>query len=202
MGRVSDARERLVQATIDLIWVEGYAAVTVDLICERAKVKKGSFYHFFAAKEDLVLAALDWHWADRRPILDELFSPSKAPMERFEAYFEHIYQRQLQHKKRCGQYLGCFYSAVGLGAAKQSPEIAKKVQTILGNYERYYESALTEAAAKRQVKIDGIPGKAKALFAFMEGILLQARLQDDPEIVRDLGRRAFEFLGIAKRRAA
>jgi TetR/AcrR family transcriptional repressor of nem operon len=202
MGRVSDARERLVDATIDLIWVEGYAAVTVDLICDRANVKKGSFYHFFESKEDLVLAALDAHWASRRPLLDELFSPSRAPLERFKAYFDNIYQRQLQHKKRCGQYLGCFYSAVGLGAAKQHPEIAKRVQSILGNYERYYESALTEAAAKGLVKIDDISGKAKALFAFMEGILLQARLQDDPEIVRDLGRRAFEFLGIAKRHAA
>jgi len=73
MGRVSDARERLIQATIELIWVEGYGAVTVDSICERANVKKGSFYHFFAAKEDLVLAALDAHWANRRPTLDALF---------------------------------------------------------------------------------------------------------------------------------
>jgi TetR/AcrR family transcriptional repressor of nem operon len=202
MGRVSDARERLIEATIDLIWTEGYAAVTVDLICERAKVKKGSFYHFFSSKEELVLAALDAHWASRRPTLDELFSPSVAPLERFKAYFEYIYQRQLQHKKRCGQYLGCFYSAVGLGAAPQNPAIASKVRSILANYERYYESALFEAAAKGEVKVDDIPGKAKALFAFMEGVLSQARLQDDAEVVRDLGRRAFEFLGISKRRVA
>jgi TetR/AcrR family transcriptional repressor of nem operon len=201
MGRVSNARERLIEATIDLIWVDGYAAVTVDLICERASVKKGSFYHFFASKEDLVLAALDAHWANRKPHLDALFSASVPPLERFQTYFEDIYQRQLAHKKRCGQYLGCFYSAVGIGAPKQHPEIAKKVQSILVNYERYYESALTEAAAKGQVKIDDIPAKAKALFAFMEGVLSQARLQDDVQVVRDLGRRAFEFLGIAKRRA-
>ena len=56
------------------------------------------------------------------------------PLERFRGYFEHIYQRQLEHKARTGQYLGCFYSAVGLGAAKQHPEIARKVQEILGNY--------------------------------------------------------------------
>jgi len=202
MGRVSDARERLIEATIELIWVEGYAALTVDLICERAQVKKGSFYHFFDSKEDLVLEALESHWQSRRPALDALFSPSVPPLDRFRNYFENIYQRQLEHKKRTGQYLGCFFSAVGVGAARHQPEIARKVQSILANYEHYYESALRDAAAKGSVKIDDIPGKARALFAFMEGVLAQARIQDDKEMIRDLGRRAFEFLGLSGKRAA
>jgi len=57
MGRVSDARQRLLDATIDLIWQNSYGAVTVDDICERAGVKKGSFYYFFPSKTDLVVAA-------------------------------------------------------------------------------------------------------------------------------------------------
>ena len=56
MGRVSDAKQRLLQATIDLIWQNSYGAVTVDNICERAGVKKGSFYYFFPSKTDLVVA--------------------------------------------------------------------------------------------------------------------------------------------------
>src|SRR5207245_4265034 len=131
MGRVSDARERLIQAAIELIWVQGYAALTVDLICDRARVKKGSFYHFFASRDELVLAALEAHWDERRPVLDRLFSPSVPPLDRFRKYFQNIYERQVEHKKRTGQYLGCFFNAVGIGAARQHPEIATKVQGIL-----------------------------------------------------------------------
>ncbi len=202
MGRVSDARERLIEAAIDLIWVEGYAAVTVDLICERAQVKKGSFYYFFPSKESLVVAALEAHWLGRKPILDALFSPAEPPLERFKNYFEYIYQRQLEHKKRTGVYLGCFFSAVGVGASQQHPEIAAKVQSLMANYERYYETALRDAHASGQVKVSGIPSKARALFAFMEGMLAQARIQDDPKLIRDLGPRAFEFLGLSAKRAA
>ena len=35
MGRVSTARARLVQATIDLIWTDSYGSVSVDAICDR-----------------------------------------------------------------------------------------------------------------------------------------------------------------------
>ena len=43
MGRTSDADQRLKQAALDLMWEESYGAVTIDDICQRADVKKGSF---------------------------------------------------------------------------------------------------------------------------------------------------------------
>lgn len=44
MGRTSDAKERLLAAALDLIWERSYGSVTIDAICEKAGVKKGSFY--------------------------------------------------------------------------------------------------------------------------------------------------------------
>ncbi|HEX6836727.1 MAG TPA: helix-turn-helix domain-containing protein, partial [Polyangia bacterium] len=82
MGRVSTARARLVQAAIDLIWTDSYGAVSVDAICEQARVKKGSFYHFFKSKDELVIAALDTHWENRKPQLELLFARARPPLER------------------------------------------------------------------------------------------------------------------------
>jgi TetR/AcrR family transcriptional repressor of nem operon len=62
MGRVSDARERLMNAAQDLIWENSYGSTTVDAICDRANVKKGSFYHFFDSKSDLAVQAIDTYW--------------------------------------------------------------------------------------------------------------------------------------------
>ncbi len=36
-----------------------YHAVSVDEICTRANVKKGSFYHFFDSKMNLALQTMD-----------------------------------------------------------------------------------------------------------------------------------------------
>src|ERR1043166_2553436 len=94
MPQVSDAKEKLTDAALGLIWTSGYAATSVDDICAKANVKKGSFYHFFKSKADLEVAALDAHWRRSRQRWNDLFSPSTPPLERFENYFDFVVQRQ------------------------------------------------------------------------------------------------------------
>ncbi|CAG0960023.1 HTH-type transcriptional regulator EthR [Phycisphaerales bacterium] len=62
-----------------LIRENGYAATTVDDICEAAGLTKGSFFHHFESKEDLALAAAD-HFAE---MAESLFSaaPYHAPAD-------------------------------------------------------------------------------------------------------------------------
>lgn len=200
MGRVSTARARLVQATIDLLWTESYGAVSVDAICERARVKKGSFYHFFKSKDELVIAALDAHWEARKPSLDALFARSRRPLDRLRDYFDSVYQRQVELGKKFGRPPGCFYCKLGIEVS-QGTEIGRKVQSIMASYVAYYESALVDVAAAGAPLVD-IPGKARALFAFMEGVLTQARINDDYEIMKNLGQSALRFLGLGEVKAA
>ena len=200
MGRVSDAPERLVAATIDLLRTESYAAASVDAICARSGVKKGSFYHFFRSKDELVLAALDAEWASRRPALDALFSPTEPPLRRLSRYFRNVHERQVAMRAQYGVVVGCFFGKLGYEVGHEG-EIGKKVQGILATYIRYYESALRDAGAEGW-RIDDVAGKTRALFAFMEGVLSQARITDDPDLIRDLGKSAFRFLGIEEAEAA
>ena len=52
------------KATLHLVWEESYGAVTIDDICQRAGVKKGSFYYFFDSKADLAVASLTSLWEE------------------------------------------------------------------------------------------------------------------------------------------
>jgi len=83
MGRVSDAKVRLMQAVFQLIWEGSYGSTTIDRICEKAGVKKGSFYYFFESKAQVAVTALETEWEHRRPQLDAMFSPTIPPLERF-----------------------------------------------------------------------------------------------------------------------
>src|SRR6187399_1042077 len=59
-----NSRTRLLTATIDLVRANGYAATRVEDICAAAGVTKGSFFHHFASKEELAIAAAG-QWNDR-----------------------------------------------------------------------------------------------------------------------------------------
>lgn len=58
-----DARTRLLDAAINVIRMQGYSATTVDEICRAAGVTKGAFFHHFASKDAMAVAAAQ-HWTD------------------------------------------------------------------------------------------------------------------------------------------
>jgi TetR/AcrR family transcriptional repressor of nem operon len=58
------SKTRLLSATIDLVRANGYAATRVEDVCTAAGVTKGSFFHHFASKEDLAIAAAS-QWDER-----------------------------------------------------------------------------------------------------------------------------------------
>jgi predicted enzyme related to lactoylglutathione lyase/AcrR family transcriptional regulator len=57
-----DSRTRLLDAALQVIRAKGYSATRVDDICEAAGLSKGSFFHHFASKEELAVAAAA-HWS-------------------------------------------------------------------------------------------------------------------------------------------
>jgi TetR/AcrR family transcriptional repressor of nem operon len=58
-----DARTRLLEAARDTIRAKGFAATSVDELCQAAAVTKGAFFHHFKSKEALGVAAAK-HWAE------------------------------------------------------------------------------------------------------------------------------------------
>jgi TetR/AcrR family transcriptional regulator, transcriptional repressor for nem operon len=64
VGRpMAAARQKLLDAALALIRGKGYASTTVDELCARAGVAKGSFFHHFKDKEALGVAAADY-WSE------------------------------------------------------------------------------------------------------------------------------------------
>ncbi|HVF34584.1 MAG TPA: helix-turn-helix domain-containing protein [Candidatus Saccharimonadia bacterium] len=50
---------RLLDAAMQVIRAKGYAATTVDDVCQTAGVTKGSFFHHFKSKDELAVAAVE-----------------------------------------------------------------------------------------------------------------------------------------------
>ena len=59
MNKKQTTREKLLDYTFEEIYINGYTATSVDAILKKAKVPKGSMYHHFKSKKELVLAMVE-----------------------------------------------------------------------------------------------------------------------------------------------
>jgi TetR/AcrR family transcriptional repressor of nem operon len=85
----ASAKTKLLDAAVDVIRARGYSATSVDDICQTAGLTKGAFFHHFASKEDLAVAAAR-HFAS---MADGLFSTAPYreladPVDRLLGYVE------------------------------------------------------------------------------------------------------------------
>ena len=196
MGRVSDAKDRLMDAVIELIWTGSYGSTTIDQICEKAGVKKGSFYYFFDSKADLAETSLDREWSRRRPELDAIFSSTVPPLERLKRYYDYGYQLQSEMRAKFGCVLGCPLFTLGSEISTQEHKLQKKIQQILDHKKKYLESAIRDAHAAGLIQAPDAAQKARAVFAFYQGLSTNARIENKLDIFKDAIRGTYDILGI------
>ena len=196
MGRVSDAKQRLMEAVRELIWAGSYGSTTIDQICEKAGVKKGSFYYFFDSKSDLATEALEGSWQQKKPELDAIFSPTVPPLERLRRHCEFSYNFQAEIKAKFGCVLGCPLFSLGSEISTQEDRLQKKIQEILDQKRRYLESAIRDAHAAGLVRAPDAAAKARTLFAYYQGLMTEARIHNDLGVLREALRGTYELLGV------
>jgi len=202
MGRVSDAKERLMKAVLELLWTNSYGSTTIDQICDKASVKKGSFYYFFESKADVAVAALDTEFQKNRVELDAIFSATVPPLDRIRNYFDFCYRLQAKMKSQCGCVLGCPLFTLGSEVSTQEAKLRKKIEEILEYKGKYLTSAIREAHDAGLLHAPDPAAKARIVRAYMEGLLTQARIQNDLEVLREGAEGVFAILGVRDARVA
>ncbi len=181
-------------AAFELTWEQSYGAVTIEAICERAGVKKGSFYYFFNGKSDLAIASIETGWAVQKARIDEMFHPDMPPLERIRKYLDTVAQDQIRGYEAGGRILGCPVFTLGSEISTQNERIRLLIHGILASLTRYFEQAIGEAQALGEIEGANPKAKACALLSYFEGALARARIENDPELIRELGSDAIAML--------
>jgi TetR/AcrR family transcriptional regulator, transcriptional repressor for nem operon len=196
MKKTGDTREKLLQVAFDLIWNQSYGSVTVDQICERARVNKGSFYHFFDSKSELAVEAYEEHWREKQPELDHIFSPQIPPLERLSLWCRHVINRQRLKAEKYGHVCGCPYASLGTEMATQDEKIRAKSQELADRNVRYLESALRDAQSEGLISLADPGGCAKRVYTAMLGLLMYAKIHNDLAVLHELEPTILGMVGV------
>jgi len=106
------------------------------------------------------------------------------------------YRIQAEMHAKHGHVLGCPLFCVGSEVSNQEDRLQKKVQEILEYKRKYLESVIREADAAGLIHAPDAAAKSRALLAYYQGILTQARIQNDLGVIREAHRAILDFLGV------
>ena len=186
MRRESDTRTKLLQTALQLIWESSYGSVSVDDICQRAGVNKGSFYYAFKSKSDLAVGAFEHHWNEKRPLLDEIFSSQVAPLTRLENYCDYVVRDQLIKYDKFGKMCGCPFSSIGSELSTQDEQIRRKAHELADRAIKYLSATLRDAIVEGSIDAKDPVELAREVFCYAKGLIMQAKIENNPDILKCL----------------
>lgn len=177
-------RDKILDTAIELMWQQSYGSVSVDDICHVAKIQKGSFYHYFPSKIDVVIAAFEKLWQTSRPVFDSVFSAAVPPLERLHNYCELAYLRQKEKADKYGKVLGCPYTNCGGELSTLDERVRLKLDEMFTRSAKYFEALLRDAMVEGLAPIDDPAAVSQEMLSYVSGVMYQARLKNDVEIIR------------------
>jgi AcrR family transcriptional regulator len=171
---VGVTRERLVRAATSALMRGGVHGSGIGEICEQAGVTKGVFTHHFPdGKEQLVVEVIDRTRADLSAVLSSLDTGSPAGRVRglFATYADRL--------RRTGTDRGCPVVAAVVDASARSTRV---------------RAATQEAFAEWTAQLGCGDDVGELVIAALEGAILQARADDDPDVIDRVGNTLADLL--------
>src|ERR1700761_417333 len=172
----TETKRKILETALELIWESSYGSVSVDDICTKAGVNKGSFYYAFKSKSDLAVAAYERHWELKRPMLDQIFSRQLPPLERLAKYCTGIVEDQNEKYRTFGKILGCPFCSLGSELSTQDENIRKKVEETTNRFIKYFESVVRDLAEEGAIESKDHAELAREINSYINGVILQAKI--------------------------
>ena len=174
MAGTRDARQRILEATADLVTTRGLDAATPAAIAERADAGKMSLYRHFSGKDELVAEALAERDLDIRAWL--VGDPDGTPRERLTALFDRVARRA----DRLGSsYIGCPYISARLNLPDDDHPAAPVVVAHKDGMLRELAALLTEI---------GVPDpeqRAHVVLMLLDGAVVHSVIRGNGDPLRE-----------------
>jgi TetR/AcrR family transcriptional repressor of nem operon len=195
------ARDRLLDAAVKLVREQGYAGTSVDTLCAAAGVTKGAFFHHFASKEALGIAAAA-HWGAHAAALFDhaAYRTDPDPVARVLAYVDH---RATLIDGTPAEFC-CLAGTLVQEVHESHPSIRDACRdSIFGHADSLADDFEAAIAARGVVGVTGI-GLARHVQAVLQGGFIMAKAMRDPapalEAVAHLRRYLVMILGEGERK--
>jgi TetR/AcrR family transcriptional regulator, transcriptional repressor for nem operon len=168
---VKDTRQRIVEAAMELLWLKGYGSTSIADILSRSQVNSGSLYHFFPAKQDVLIAVLEAYRESIGPmLLEPAWGGVADPVERVFALLERYRLALLETD--CTY--GCPIGSLALELHEPDLSVRTLIAANFTGWVDHVEACLSEARGRFPEGTD-LRALAEMALNIMEGGVMQSR---------------------------
>lgn len=177
----SPTKLKLLGAAQQRMLVKGFPATTVEEICAAAGVTKGSFFHYFAGKEDLGKAVLEHFMGGRFQAMQAApFLKKRDPLERVYGYVDFV----IKMSKDPSTLQGCLLGSFSQDLAETHPKIRAQCGRHFDRWAQALKRELDEAKKKYAPKATfDTQSLSEHFIAVVEGALILVKAKQDGKIL-------------------
>lgn len=178
-------RDRLVDATRELLWQRGYSATSPKDVQALSGVGQGSMYHHFDGKEALGVAALEVSAAEVLAAAEAEFGAGGSAVDRIAAYL----RRERPVLRGCP--IGGMTDDL---AVMQSSALSAPVRDTLGQLRERVRELLVDAQANGELQPLDPDRVSATIIATVQGGYVLAQAAGDPQPFTDAVEGAIDLL--------
>ena len=146
-----DTKQKIIEAGARIIHHKGYNHTGIQEVLKATGVPKGSFYFYFANKEDFGLQVIDFFNQIFREMVDPFIGDrSLSPLSRLERIFDWFIGLFKELNYTCGCPIGNLAQEMG----DLSPAFSRKLNDSVDLMIRIYEDLLNAAKAAGEISAD------------------------------------------------
>jgi len=171
------AKLKLLDAATRLVREQGFAATSVDDLCSAVGVTKGAFFHHFASKEALGVAAAD-HWAETTSALFAT-APYHAPADPLARVFAYLDFRHMIIDENIAEFT-CLVGTMVQEVHASSPAIRAACEASIFGHAQTLVPDIAAALAAHEVTDVDPAGLALHFQAVLQGGFILSKASGDP----------------------
>lgn len=193
LAGVSETRERLLRAGVEVLTEKGFSATGLDEILRRAQVPKGSFYHYFPSKDEFGARLIERYASFFAHKLDRFLNDeSRPPLERLRDFVADAEAGMARY----GYARGCLVGNLGQEMGALPEDFRARLKAVFEDWQSRVARCLTAAQAAGQISPGLDCARLAAVFWIgWEGAVLRAKLEQRPDALRAFSAFFFEHLG-------
>ena len=166
-------RDELIKVGKEIVTRQGFNSTGLNDILTTANTPKGSFYYYFASKEDFGLAIIDDFAEEYRQRLNSVLEDCQySPLTRLRNYFE--LKIADMEASRCTD--GCLIGNLAQELSSQNELFRDRLKQVFAEWEQYFIRCLQAAYEAGEISSDCHSDLAQFILASWEGAILQAKV--------------------------